>query len=180
MKKGKKRYTKKDVLKHAFATFALIVLVILFGYIILNAEWLRPRINELSASYISLKNQSTTDILKINNLRKLTDKKGMSNRNSTFKTFQVTGQKKLNYQIVLYHLGKKIDEEYIKYYLLNDRGNTFGGNLKEQTDTKDGGKIIYEGTIEEGKNWNLKMWVDNDYKDSINNVSYEIRIKTVR
>ena len=178
MKKGKKRYTKKDVFQQSIITFFLVSLVILFGYIILNAEWLRPRINELSASYISLKNQSTTDLLKINNLRKLTDEKGMSNRNSTFKTFQVTGQKGLRYQIVLYHLGNKIDEKYIKYYLLNDRGKKVEGNVKESQETKDGGRIIYEGTIEEGKNWNLKMWVDKEYQEEINNISYEIRIKT--
>ena len=84
----------------------------------------------------------------------------------------------LNYQIVLYHLGEKIDEKYIKYYLVNDRGNSINGILKEQKETNDGGKIIYEGTIETGKNWNLKMWVDKEYKNSTNNVSYEIRIKT--
>lgn len=151
MKKGKKRYTRKEVIQSAVTAFFLIALVILFGYVILNADWLRPKINELSASYISLKNQSATDILKINNLRKLSDKKGMSNRNYSFKTFQVTGQKGLNYQIVLYHLGEKIDEKYIKYYLVNDRGNSINGILKDQKETNDGGKIIYEGTIEEGK-----------------------------
>ena len=40
------------------------------------------------------------------------------------------------------------------------------------------GYIIYEGTIKEGKRWTLKMWIAKNYKEDVDNVSYEIRIKT--
>ena len=178
MKKGKKKYTKKSVYKSAFTTFVLIVLVVLCAHFIFQTDWLKPRFNELLASYISLNNLNTTDILKVSNLKKMTNKKGISYHNKSKKEFQVTGQREIKYQIVLYHVGEKIEEEYIHFYLENEKKVKIEGILSEQSETNDGGKMIYEGTIQEGKNWTIKMWIDKEYKKKGNNVSYEIRIKT--
>lgn len=180
MKKGKKRYTKKDVYKASTVAFLLIVLVTIVGYFIFNTSWLRPKINEISASYISLNTAYKTDMLKINNLQKLTDKKGMSNRNKNNKDFQITGEIDSTYQIVLYHLGERIDEKNVHYYLVNEKKVSMNGLISNLKETDDGGKILFEGTIKSGKNWNLKLWVSNDYNENINNISYEIRIKQDR
>ena len=180
MKKGKKRYTKKAVYKAAGNALMLFIFVIAFGYGILHSEWLTPKINELSASYISLNNTETTDILKVTNLRKQTDQRGKSFRNKTIKKFQMTGERDTIYQIVLYHLGEEVDEEYIKFYLTNEMGKEEEGVLKNQEETYDGGRILFEGTMKDGQNWSLKMWAAKEYDKSVNNVSYEIRIKQVR
>ena len=177
LKKGKKKYTKKSVYKSALTAFSLLLLVVFCGYIIFQTEWLKPRLNELSASYISLNNLNSTDILKVSNLRKLNNQKGKSNRNKSVK-FQVTGQREKDYQIVLYHIGEKIEEDYIHFYIENEKGLTKEGILSNQSETNDGGKIIYEGTITEGKNWTIRMWIDKRYTKKGNNISYEIRIKT--
>ena len=180
MSKNKKRYTKKNVYHAAFQAGFLFVLVLLFGYGILNSNWLPTKINELSASYISLNNTESTDILKVTNLHKQTNQKGKSNRNKSAKTFKMTGQKDSEYRIVLYHLGNMIDEKAVRFYLVNEMGMSIEGRLSDQSETYDGGRILYEGTMNDGQNWTLKMWVNRDYKDSVKNVSYEIRIKQVR
>ncbi len=178
MKKGKKRYTKKDVYKTFFTAFFLVILVTAIGYFILSTDWLRPSINEISASYISLNTAYKTDMLKITNLQRLSDNKGISKSNKNSKTFQITGEIDSTYKIVLYHLGERIDEKNVHFYLENENNKTMTGLLSDLKETEDGGKLVFEGTIKDGKNWNLKLWVSKEYNDNINNVSYEIRIKT--
>lgn len=177
MKKGKKRYTKKDIRKAAGTALLLVLLVIILTYIIFNTAWLRPKLNELSASYISLNNTNTTDMLKVTNLRRLSNEKGKSFRNKAYKEFQITGQQNSSYQIVLYHIGEKIDEAYVHYYLENEHQVIKDGIIKVDDATNDGGRVIYTGNIKDGKNWKLKMWIDKDYKGEVSNISYEIRIK---
>lgn len=180
MSKKQKRYTKKHVYHAAIRTGFLFFLVVLFGYVIANSQWSPTKINELSASYISLNNTETTDILKVTNLHKQSDKRGISNRNKSVKSFKMTGQKDSQYEIVLYHLGRSVDEEFVKFYLVNEMGKKIEGVLNDQSETYDGGRILYVGNMNDGQNWTLKMWVDRDYKDSVKNISYEIRIKQVR
>ena len=180
MKQSKKRYTKKHVRQAAARTMFLFILVVAFGYGIINSDSLPTKINELSASYISLNNPETTDILKVTNLYKQSDKKGMSNRNRSKKTFKMIGQRDSEYKIVVYHLGEMIDEKYVKFYLVNEMGKEVEEVLENQSETDDDGRVLFVGNISEGQNWTLKMWVDNDYKESVRNVSYEIRIKQVR
>ncbi|MBR3211063.1 MAG: hypothetical protein IKF71_03905 [Bacilli bacterium] len=179
MKKNK-RYTKKHVFYANLKTGILFLVVVVFGYVILDSSWFTPRISELSASYISLKNTETTDILKVTNLSKQTDKRGKSRRNKSVQTFKMTGQRDTKYQIVLYHLGNVVEEEYIKFYLVNEMDKTIEGVLKNQPETYDGGKVLFEGNMIDGQNWTLRMWVDDHYHKNVKNVSYEIRIKQVR
>ena len=54
----------------------LCTLVIILGYIILLSNVLEPKINQLTASYISFNNRNSTDMLRINNLEKMSNKKG--------------------------------------------------------------------------------------------------------
>lgn len=177
MKKGKRRYTKKEVNKIAGTTLILFVLVCMIAYVIINASWLRPKLNEIQASYISLNNTETTDMLKVTALRKLTDEKGVSYKNKSFKEFKITGQQDSTYQIVLYHLGEKIDEKYVHYSLKNEKDKTIQDLLGNMEQTPDGGKIIFVGNVKDGKNWIIKMWIDKSYQGNADNISYEIKIK---
>ena len=177
MTKGRKRYTKKSVIQATIPTFFLIVLVCTLAYFIFHTDWLSPSINEITASYISLNNNDTTDMIKVTALHKMNDKNGKSEKNKSTKDFQITGKKEATYQIVLYHLGSRVEDNYIKFYLSNEKGGSIEGVLSDMEESYDGGKILFEGTMENGKNWNLKMWVDKSYKQDVTNVSYEIRIK---
>ena len=178
MRKGRKRYTKKSVIQTAIPTFFLVVLVCIGTYYIQKGDWIRPELDELTASYLSLNNNETTDMMKITNLRKMSDKNGHLSKNKSAKDFQITGQKDTTYQIVLYHLGNQVEKEYIKFYLTNEKGYKAENTLSNMPDTPDGGKVVFEGTMEDGKKWDLKMWVDKSYHHEVTNVSYEIKIKT--
>ena len=107
----------------------------------------------------------------------MNDNKGKGN-NPKSQSFQITGEKDKTYQIVLYHIGNAVDESYVNYYLTNEKNEKMEGNLANKEQTIDGGRILYEGNLLNGKNWNLKMWIDKSYKEETHNISYEIRIKT--
>ena len=162
--KQKKRCTKKTVHKAFGKTCLLLLLVITFSYWIRYTEWYAPKINELSASYISLNNNNTTDMLKITNLKKLSDRKGKGMNNPCKQKFEVTGEEHSSYRIVLYHLGNGLEDEYVHYYLTSNQGVEVKGTLSDALESYDGGKII-------------KMWVAKDYIGEVNNIAYEIRIK---
>lgn len=178
MGKKRKRYTKKNVYQAAIPAIFLFLIVTALAYVIMQTEWLRPKINEITASYISLNTTETTDVLKITNLHKLSDIQGKRNSNRKSQTFQITGEKDTTYQIVLYHLGNKIDEKQVHFYLTNEQGDKMEGILSSKEQTNDGGRIVFEGTMKDGKKWNLKMWIDRSYPKDANNISYEIKIKT--
>ena len=64
MKKIKKR--KKE--KHIFSWILMIVLIIIvfcLSALIFNTDYLSPKIDELTTSYISFNNVESTDIIKI-------------------------------------------------------------------------------------------------------------------
>lgn len=177
MRKGRKRYTQKSVIQAAIPALFLFLLALLGAYYIHTAEWLQPEINELTASYLSLNNNDTTDMLKITNLHKMTDEDGREEKNKANKDFEITGDKKATYQIVLYHMGNYVEDEYVKFSLANEKGQIIEDSLKNRAETPDGGKIIFEGKMKDGKRWNLKMWIDKSYHGGTTNLSYEIRMK---
>ena len=174
----KKKRKKNNSIFQTIIPYSLIVIVSIVGYMIFCTNILDPKLNEMTASYISFNNNSTTDMLKINNLKKYSDNKGISYKNKNYKEFSITGKTDCVYQIVLYHIGNSIDEDYVKYSLTNEKNENYKGIVHKKEMTPDGGYIIYEGTIKDGKRWLLKMWIDSDYSKDIDNVSYEIRIKT--
>ena len=80
MKKIKKR--KKE--KHIFSWILMIVLIIIvfcLSALIFNTDYLSPKIDELTTSYISFNNVESTDIIKISNIKRMDDDTGKSYRN---------------------------------------------------------------------------------------------------
>ena len=171
-----KRYTRKDVIKSSFFTMFLLLITLLLGYIILKTDTLSPRAELLSTSNISFNNSNATDMLKISNLKKMSEDKGTSNHNKSTTNIKISGNKDYECKIVLYHVGNIVGEEYVHYELSNSNVLRTG-NLSTASLNNDGGRIIYEGKIEENKNFELKMWVDKNYEGNVKNVSYEIKIK---
>lgn len=173
----KKRYTKKSIYKLSFITILLLLLAFFFGYIIFETEYLQSGVDELTASYISFNNAKSTDILKISNITKMSDKKSKQQTNKAYKSFEVKGKENQEFDIILYSLGDTIDEEYVKYYLLRGKEEK-EGNLLNTERTVDNGKIIYRGKINKNNKFKIYMWIDDDYNKSTKNISYEIKIKT--
>lgn len=173
----KKKKTKKTKYKLVPITIILVLFVFFFGYIILETDYLQPGIDELTASYISFNNAKPTDILKIPNIKKMNDNKGKTKYNDNNISFEVIGDKDKSFEILLYSVGNNIDESNIKFYLENKNDSKEGKLIDFETDI-DNGKIIYKGKLTNNNKYKLYVWIDNNYKGSTKNISYEIRIKS--
>lgn len=184
----KKRKTKKISKKRQqemkiqrkviFQCVILSVLVLALTYFLLNSNVLKSKVDEVTASYISFNNSKTTDMLKISNLSKQKKSIGESIFNNSTKTFQVAGEKNKEYEIVVYALGNKVDEEYVSFTLVDNNENKLSSNtLSKMNSTLDDGRIIFTGKIDSKTTLKLNMWLSNNYKGNTKNISYEIKIK---
>lgn len=175
MKKIKKR--KKE--KHIFSWIFMIVLIIIvfcLSALIFNTDYLSPKIDELTTSYISFNNVESTDIIKISNIKRMDDDTGKSYRNRNSVSFNVNGKKNTNYEIVLYPIGTIISDDSVNFYLKNNVDNV-SNSLNNMEKKEDGGIVIYKSTIGNEGKFTLKLWVDDDYNKSFKNLSYEVKIK---
>ena len=156
----------------------IVVLTISAFYLINGTKLLIPKIDEATASYISFNNSNSTDMLKINNIKRMKHKIGKSFLNTYKETFNVSGTKNENFNIELYSIGNKIDKKYINYVLLKNNNIIEIGNLENKEETNNGGIILYQGKIINDNSYEIKMWIDEDYKEKTHNVSYEIKINS--
>ena len=117
-------------------------------------------------------------MLKINNIKRMKHKIGKSFLNTYKETFNVFGTKNENFNIELYSIGNKIDKKYINYVLLKNNNIIEIGNLENKEETNNGGIILYQGKIINDNSYEIKMWIDEDYKEKPQNVSYEIKINS--
>lgn len=168
-KKNKKNY--KIILKRVITCSLFGILVISLSYIIFITNLLKPHINELTTSYISFNNRNTTDILRINNIRKMSDSIGKSSLNNAKLNIKIDGEKNKDYSIVLYKINCSIEDKYIKVLIDN---KIF--RLSDLEDSSDYGKILYIGNNSKEKN--IRMWVDEKYKEKVKDTSFELKIKT--
>ena len=161
---------KKEIYIKKISTCIILgIFVITLSYFIFKTNILEPKLNELTTSYISFNNINNTDILKLNNINKMSDTKAKSILNNSTIKLNITGNKNEEYYIVVYK-DSDIDDKYINCYI-NKKVN-----LSEVETTSDGGKIIYTGKID-NKTKILKMWIDKSYKDKVKDNSFEIKIK---
>jgi len=155
--------------KKVITCIVLGIFVITLSYLIFKTNILEPKLNELTTSYISFNTKNNSDILEIKNINKMSDTTAKSIINNSSLKLDITGTKNEEYNVVVYK-NSNIDDRYINCYI-NKKVN-----LSEVETTKDGGKIIYTGKID-NKTKVLKMWIDKSYKDKVNDNSFEIRIK---
>ncbi len=175
MVRVRKKVSKHTVNKAKIKTYILIFMVMMMSYTLINHSP-KPQMNELTTSYISFNNSNATDMMKIKNLKKMNNKIGKSKWNSSTKGFEITGNKGEPYQITLYHIGNEIAEDKIHYALWMNNKLIADDVLNEKEKLENGGIIIYKGKIKETQNIKLKMWIDQDYQKTPQNISYEIRI----
>lgn len=176
MKNVKTRYNNKSFITLSVITSILVILIIILNIIVYKTDILEVKESTIITNNISFNNSNTTDMLKVPYLKKLSNDKGLSKKNKSYVNFKIAGEKDTKFQIVLYHIGNIIDNSYVKFELLS-KNERIENSLDKVNETKDGGKIIYEGIIDKNNNYNIKMWVDKAYKEDIKNISYEVKIK---
>ncbi len=177
--KSKKRRKQEIKIKKSkiFLLVLIIILVLGIYYIIEETDFLLPKIDEATASYISFNNSNSTDMLKITNIKRMEDSIGKSILNTHKVKFDISGKKNLDFTIELYSLGNKIENKYIKYAISKKNKIIEIGTLENKEESQNGEIILYQDKLKEDNTYEIKIWIDKEYKKKINNVSYEIKIK---
>ena len=166
---------KQQLYKNTVISILLCLLVVSISYIIFITDFLKPRVNEVTASYISFNNKDTTDMIKINNLKKMSNDIGKSIVNTKYSQLVVRGENNSNYQVVVYPIINNIDLKYINYAISVDN-NIYMDNLDTEKLTDDEGIVIYSGVVTEEKKITIRMWVSKEYEGEIENNSFNIKI----
>ncbi len=172
----KKQLRARNQLYKNTAISALLCLLVLgISYIIFRTDILQPRINRVTASYISFYNNDTTDVIKINDIKKMSDDIGKSVVNTKYSELEVSGEDNSNYQVVIYPVINDISLNYIKYSITIDN-NTYSDTLGNMPKSSDEGIIVYNSKVTEGQKITIRMWVSKDYDGEVENNSFKIKI----
>lgn len=178
--KNKKRQIRNNKIKKSSIALLIFIIVMTLSafYLISGTDLLLPSIDEATASYISFNNSKSTDMLKINNLKKMKKELGKSVLNTHKVNFDISGNKNEYFNIELYSIGNKIEKEYINYILKKNNEVIEVGSLETKEENYNGGIILYQGKIIKNNSYEVKLWIDDEYNKKIDNVSYEIKINS--
>jgi len=170
----KKKTKKQEYQKQLILCLIMAALSIGLGLFIHNTNILDPKIDELTTSFISFNNKYTTDMLKINNIVKMSNKIGKSSWNPHSLSLDILPEKDSAYEIVLYPLNNSVEEEYI-WYSLEDKKELVNQNLSNLEKTEDGGIILYKGNSKR-KRITLRLWISNNYKKEVTENLFEVKV----
>lgn len=169
-KNNQKRYKKLLIRKIVFCTI-LVILVLCFSYIIFETKLLTPRIDSVTTNYISFNNRNTTDMLRIDNIKKMSKEQGKGIANKNMISFVIPKEEKHNYTIVIVPMDNNIEKKYIHYALTINQKTSFGV-LSDGDETS-----IYYGNSQSNIKVKIKMWVSKDYPNKVKDNSFEIKVK---
>jgi hypothetical protein len=183
-RKSKKQLKKeKEQRRKVFlSSIRVVILLLIVGfssYFLVSKFILSSNINKETAGFISFRNAMDGTQLILDEVKVLSDKKGMSNRNKSVVEFDILNDNAdgNSYDIVIIPINNKIDLKYIKYYLVDENNKEVGyGNLYIAEEV-DNGRIIHSGVLNKGNDhYKLKLWISDEYqgKDNIGN-SYEVK-----
>ena len=173
--KKRRQKREREYYRRLVICILMSILVLSVGFFIENTNILEPKINELTTSFISFNNKNTTDMLRLNNIEKMSDKRGESRWNTHSLTLNISGEKDQNYEIVLYPLTNPVPEADVKYIVKTGKEEIKDNLLTPET-TEDGGKILYRGTIENKKTI-IRVWVSDDYEGKITPNAFEVKVR---
>ena len=177
MSRVKKRIKKKKYKVILIFTLFIFVIVVFLSYLIFYTDFLKPKIDMLTYNYISFNNKEN-DLLMINNISKMSDNKGESNKNNSNITLNIDGKKNSKYKIVLYSYGNIIDYKYINLVLDKNNTRVLNNKLNTFNIDNDNGIVIYEDKIDDDNIINIKLWVSKDFNKNPNNTSFVVKIKS--
>lgn len=169
MAKKRKKKQKSVRNKIIFCTI-LGIIVLCFGYIIFETKLLIPKINSVTTNYISFNNRNTTDMLKIDNIKKMSNKQGKGITNKNMVSFTIPKEENYDYTISIVPINNNIEKKYIHYFLTINKNTSFGVLSDDETD-------IYYGNSQSKAKVEIKMWVSKDYPKKVKDNSYEIKVK---
>lgn len=180
-KKRTKKLTKKQqkqrnqLYKNMAISTLMCLLVLGISYIIFNTDILKPKVNQVTASYISFYNNDSTDVIKINDIKKMPDDIGKSVVNTKSRELTVSGDINSNYQVSIYPTINNIDYKYIKYSITIGNNN-YSDSLDNMPISDDGGIVVYNGNVNDSKKLTIRMWVSKEYEGEVENNSFKIKI----
>ena len=172
----KKKYSKKNNKQTKVIAITFLILVVLFGLFISKSDLLKPKLNLLTAHYISFNNLDSTDSIKIRNLKIRKNNSTSFMKKDAYQKFDITGDKYHAFQIELYSIGNSIDEKYVHYSLFKNNRFIKSDVLSNSSETIHAGRVIYQDKILEKDEWMVQMWIDSSYEGELDSVSYEVKI----
>jgi len=174
--KNKSKEDKKELNKYILIAIITSLLVIFVSIFIYRTDLLIPQVDELTVSYISFNNKNTTDMLRMTDIKKMSDNIGQSIINNKYVSFEVTGDSNSKYDIIVDSVSNEIPGKYIKYSLVVGK-NGYVNTLDKLEKTDDLGMILYSDYIKKNNKITVRMWIDKSYKGKISNNAFEIKIK---
>lgn len=166
---------RKQLVKNTMISALLCLLVLGISYIIFETDILQPSVNEVTASYISFNNNDTTDDIKINNIRKMSNDIGKSIVNTKSSDILVSGEDNKEYQVVIYPIINNIDLKHINY-AITIGNNSYDNNLASMTMRTDEGIVVYNGKVNKEKKITIRLWISKDYEGEVENNSFKIKV----
>lgn len=179
------------ILASLIGVFILVFVVYKTSYSLLSNS-LRDSIgiDEKTSKYISF-NYSSNDkyLIEIDNPRVISDFNGKRMLGNNYYDFEIMVpnniDEKIEYEIILTPMSFEIDSRFIKIYLTDQDNKEVEGYddvvpvLSVFPEVSEG-KIIYTGEIVDGKSdkYRLRIWVNSDYSEEINNIlAYQLQVK---
>lgn len=179
------------ILTSFIGVFILVFVVYKTSYSLLSNS-LRDSIgiDEKTSKYISF-NYSSNDkyLIEIDNPRVISDFNGKRMLGNNYYDFEIMVpsniDEKIEYEIILTPMSFEIDSRFIKIYLTDQDNKAVEGYddvvpvLSVFPEVSEG-KIIYTGEIVDGKSdkYRLRIWVNSDYSEEINNIlAYQLQVK---
>ena len=174
-----KRRRNKNKKKNRYLLFVSLCsfLFCILSFIIIGTNYLNPKFDYVTSNYISFKDSFSTDSLKIRYLEVMSDKKGISNSNSSNVSFNVDGNKSFDYKLILYSIGNKIDSKYVKICIVKNDKVVFINTLDKFNNIYDNGIVVYEDKISGEDKFKVYMWISKKYSGNCKNTSFEMKVK---
>lgn len=173
----KQQRQRKQLVKNTMISALLCLLVLGTSYVIFETDTLQPSVNEVTASYISFNNNDTTDDIKINNIKKMSNDIGKSIVNTKSSVISVSGEDNKEYQVVIYPVINNIDLKYINY-AITIGNDVYNNDLVSMPVGTDEGIVVYTGKVNKEKKITIRLWISKDYEGEVENNSFKIKVNS--
>ena len=180
-RKKSSKLNSKNISERLFVSCSFLIMLLLLicgvSYYLFGSNGLKLNIKN-TTNYISFNDLFDSDTIKINNLKKLNERKGKKSKVIDLNIKGVNDN--LEYEVLLVPINVNIDYKFINYYLTDeDNNDIIYDNLSNTSLSNDySGHVIYSGVLNnKSSNLKLRVWIDEDYNGDIDNNSFEVKIK---
>lgn len=180
-RKKTSRTTSKMITRKIMVScsFILLILLVMFGVkcFLFNDNLFRIGIDNTTDN-ITFNDLFDSDTIRINRLRKLSDKNGKKIKALDLNISGVNDG--LEYEIILIPINVSVDNSHIKYYLTDEFDNDIKFDYLSNTSLSNdyAGNVIYSGVLKnKNDKFKLRVWIDDGYDKDINSNLFEVKIK---